>query len=197
MKAKLSRPLAILSTALIVLGALVFLIFARRESFEDGDPGPVPRSARSEANPTGAQSEAAHGKGAETAELSMNKAVDDSQAALAQLDEEWAKRGFVVDRQTKIQADLGSLKRILQDYYRALGEFPEGDSDAIVRGLKGENKQKAIFLSSEATLADPWKTPYQFSREGDDPFVEVRSAGPDKSFWSSDDIVSRIEAPRR
>lgn len=99
--------------------------------------------------------------------------------------------------ENRLDSDRHALKRILQDYYRALGEFPSGDSTAIVQALKGDNKKQMPFISPTGNLLDPWQTPYQFSRGDNTPVVEVRSAGPDKAFWSNDDVVSRVEVPKR
>jgi hypothetical protein len=120
-----------------------------------------------------------------------------NQTALEKLDEEWAKRGFVVDRESTISAHLDALKRIFQDYYRALGEFPTGDSAAILKSLAGDNGKGIAFVGKEGELLDPWKMPYQFSRNGDEPWVEIRSAGPDRVLWSDDDFVAKVEVPTR
>lgn len=111
--------------------------------------------------------------------------------------EQAAKLGIVVDGENTLDSDRHALKRILQDYYRAFGEFPSGDSTAIVQALRGDNKKQMPFISPTGNLLDPWQTPYQFSRGDNTPVVEVRSAGPDKALWSNDDIVFRVEVPKR
>lgn len=86
---------------------------------------------------------------------------------------------------------------VLKSYRRLLGAFPAGeDNRQFVNALLGANRERLPFLSpdhprinSRGEIVDAWSTPFFFhlnSRVS----VEVRSAGPDQHFFTSDDIVA-------
>ena len=88
------------------------------------------------------------------------------------------------------------VRQMLRDYRAALGENPVGTNAEITKALLGANARKARFIASEARLnsthqlVDRWDHPYffhQLSRS----HIEVRSAGPDGTMWTSDDQISR------
>ena len=61
----------------------------------------------------------------------------------------------------------------------------------------GKNAKQATLgppegqqLNAQKELIDPWGTPYFFHQiSGDD--MEIHSAGPDKTFGTSDDLILR------
>jgi hypothetical protein len=89
-----------------------------------------------------------------------------------------------------------AVRSAAQAYGAAFGGNPVGTNAEITRALNGNNPTHAMFLSgipgqqinSKGELLDPWGTPYFFHQlSGSD--MEVRSAGPDRKMWTSDDIV--------
>jgi hypothetical protein len=73
------------------------------------------------------------------------------------------------------------------------GEPPAGDNAAIFRALEGANTNNAVFVESARTNAageilDSWGTPYQI-RIGNGAQIVIRSAGKDRVWGDSDDIV--------
>jgi len=90
------------------------------------------------------------------------------------------------------------------DGYRATyGTFPAGENASILRKLCGDNADKIIFLNPPATynastwppqierdlelrVVDGWNTPIRFNFESN---LRVESAGEDKKFETSDDLV--------
>jgi hypothetical protein len=93
--------------------------------------------------------------------------------------------------------DVASVSQLLEEFRRAFGAMPVGEqNDEIVRRLQGENPRGIAVLpkthpaiTSEGELLDRWGTPYRFHPESAW-VMTVRSAGPDKRMWSSDDILS-------
>jgi hypothetical protein len=98
--------------------------------------------------------------------------------------------------------DVETVSRLLQEYRSAFGAMPVGEmNDEIVRRLQGENPRGLAVLpkahsniNAAGELVDRWGTPYRFHPESSW-MMTVRSAGPDKRMWSSDDIVSMLESP--
>jgi hypothetical protein len=78
------------------------------------------------------------------------------------------------------------------------GGNPVGTNEEITRALNGDNPKQANFLSAEAgmrvntngELVDSWGTPYFFHQlSGTE--TEIRSAGPDRTMWTADDIITK------
>ena len=97
------------------------------------------------------------------------------------------------------------------DLYRAkYGSFPAGDNASILRKLCGDNADKIVFIEhpstymtstwppkiecdSELRIVDGWNTPIRFSESNG----RVESAGEDKKFDTSDDLVEFLSSPGR
>jgi len=107
---------------------------------------------------------------------------------------------------SKSEDEARMMLEVLNVYRRVLGMYPAGeDNRQFVNALLGANREKLPFLSSdhprinaEGEIVDCWGTPFFFhlnSRTS----VEVRSAGPDRHFFTGDDIVAgnAPEFPRR
>ena len=82
----------------------------------------------------------------------------------------------------------------VRDYRSALGENPIGTNAEITAALLGDNlKQVRLDMPAGSTvngngeLCDPWGTPYFFHQLSASK-MEIRSAGPDETMWTSDDI---------
>jgi hypothetical protein len=83
-------------------------------------------------------------------------------------------------------------------YGSTMSGNPVGTNPEITSALNGNNPKQARFLDPDAglrindkgELIDPWGTPYFFHQlSGAE--MEIRSAGPDKTMWTADDLVTR------
>jgi hypothetical protein len=91
---------------------------------------------------------------------------------------------------------LQNMSRVIRQYGVMFGGNPVGDNQEITAELSGKNPKHINFISTDAgmridengELVDPWGTPYFFHQiSGAD--TEIHSAGPDRTMWTSDDIV--------
>lgn len=86
---------------------------------------------------------------------------------------------------------------VLRAYRRLVGAFPAGeDNRQLVRALLGANPKRLPVLprdhprlSVNGELLDAWGRPFFFHLISRDA-IEVRSAGPDREFYTGDDIVA-------
>jgi hypothetical protein len=77
-----------------------------------------------------------------------------------------------------------------------MGGNPVGTNPEITAALNGGNSKQIRFISEEAglringegALVDFWGTPFFFHQLSATE-MEIRSAGPDKQMWTSDDLV--------
>ena len=72
---------------------------------------------------------------------------------------------------------------------------PRGSHREIVQALQGRNRARLAFLpathpalNAQGELCDRWGTPYFFHSLSSER-MEIRSAGPDRVFWTDDDAV--------
>lgn len=97
--------------------------------------------------------------------------------------------------------DLAVVYQLLDRYREIYGAFPTGEDNAtIVNALTGNNPRRLAFLdrthpaiSARGELIDRWQTPLFFHLESRDA-VEIRSAGPDREMYSSDDLRKQSPA---
>ncbi|WP_156344994.1 hypothetical protein [Verrucomicrobium spinosum] len=84
---------------------------------------------------------------------------------------------------------------MLELYRRACGGTPCGHNELIVSSILGSNEKNVQLLPSDSPaiqrgeLVDEWGTPYWFHTLTDR-YIEVRSAGPDRELFTSDDITT-------
>jgi hypothetical protein len=93
--------------------------------------------------------------------------------------------------------DLLLIHSLLRSHRRALGSNPVGLNDQITAALMGSNAKGAATLpknhpaiSENGELLDRWQTPYRFHALSGK-LMEIRSAGPDRRFFTSDDALLR------
>jgi len=95
----------------------------------------------------------------------------------------------------EVALDVEKIRLSLRDYRTVMKENPVGTNAEITKALNGSNPKQARLLpetytmNGDGELVDRWGTPYffhQLSKER----MEIRSAGPDKRMWTSDDIIS-------
>ena len=108
--------------------------------------------------------------------------------------------------------DQAELVSSLQTYHRLYGRYPsniprnwkkpkppKGPPNAldiaVMAALLGKNGETTVVykvkpkrLDADGVLIDPWGTAYKFEAP-DRKVMVVRSAGPDKSFGTPDDVV--------
>jgi hypothetical protein len=89
-----------------------------------------------------------------------------------------------------------NMSRMIKQYGQMFGGNPVGTNPEFAKQLGGDNPKHINFISEDSgmrldgngELVDPWGTPYFFHQlSGSD--TEVRSAGPDRVMYTSDDIV--------
>ncbi|MGJ8639750.1 MAG: hypothetical protein ACSHYA_10180 [Opitutaceae bacterium] len=89
---------------------------------------------------------------------------------------------------------LNTLRDLLEHYRFAYKENPTGvENFEFTEQLLGKNPMRIVFLDTEIEalddnqLLDTWGTPYFFHPLSATE-MEIRSAGPDKQLWTSDDV---------
>jgi hypothetical protein len=95
-------------------------------------------------------------------------------------------------------AVLENARTAIHNYGQRFGGNPVGDNAEITRALMGENPKQVNFISADSglrvngngELQDAWGTPFFFHQiSGSE--TEIRSAGPDKIFYTLDDLLTR------
>ena len=95
------------------------------------------------------------------------------------------------------EAEPAVLLEILEGYRRFRGTFPTAeDNAALMRRLTGRAPDSlAVFpeahprLDDSGALVDAWGTPFYFHHLSSQA-LEVRSAGPDREFYTDDDLTA-------
>jgi hypothetical protein len=96
----------------------------------------------------------------------------------------------------RVHATLVNFLTLVKDPHRP----PMGDNIDITRALGGGNRLGEVFVPSHDTqvvdgqLVDRWGTPYHFHPRAPDA-IDVRSAGPDRTLFTGDDITWPKPAP--
>ena len=97
----------------------------------------------------------------------------------------------------EVHGELESVGTVIRDYRNALGGNPVGTNAEITRALLGDNPKQTSFelppgssMNAQGEMIDRWSTPYFFHQISGSQ-MEIRSAGPDRRMWSSDDVVGR------
>jgi hypothetical protein len=91
--------------------------------------------------------------------------------------------------------DIDDIQFMLRDYRTRLGGNPAGTNAEIMKELMGGNRAQVRIgppegqrLNEEGELVDRWGAPYFFHQLSKTE-MEIRSAGPDRTMWTADDIV--------
>lgn len=188
---KLPLRLALVATALGLGAALVWLLFA---SPRTGVPSsPAPQVDSRVAQPLNA---------AQNAPLSAPsfkpKAAQDDPADAPQEDVSPLAPELNSDRYPA-QHDVDVLHTLLRQYLRRLGRreaLPIGNDSDLAKVLGGQNPMKYATLPAnhpafapDGRLRDRWGTPYFVHPVAPGSF-EIRSAGPDRKLFTSDDLIA-------
>ena len=93
--------------------------------------------------------------------------------------------------------ELDKVRLMLRDYRTLYHENPVGTNAEIMKAVMGGNEAKARLgppegqgLNEQGELVDNWGTPYFFHQISKSS-MEVRSAGPDRRMWTTDDLVTK------
>jgi hypothetical protein len=93
--------------------------------------------------------------------------------------------------------DIEEIQFMLRDYRTRLGDNPTGTNAEIMKEVIGGNRFRAKFgppegqkLNEQGELLDRWEVPYFFHQLSKNE-MEVRSAGPDRTMWTADDVVMK------
>jgi len=98
---------------------------------------------------------------------------------------------------TTIAADLHIVSEVIDSFRTNFPRDgnPVGDNVEITAALTGKNKLRLVLIppehpaiNSRGELCDRWGSPFFFHQLSGTQ-MEIRSAGPDKTFWTSDDIT--------
>ena len=95
------------------------------------------------------------------------------------------------------QTVLDKARVLIHNYHAAFGENPVGTNPEIAAALQGKNPKQINFLAEsglrlngKGEMVDGYGTPFFFHQiSGNE--MEIRSAGPDKVMWTSDDMITR------
>ena len=92
---------------------------------------------------------------------------------------------------------MEGVQFMLRDYRTRMGENPVGSNAEIMKAVMGDNPAKARLgppsgqsLNRDGELVDRWETPYFFHQLSKSS-MEIRSAGPDRTMWTADDLVAK------
>lgn len=93
---------------------------------------------------------------------------------------------------------VANVRTAVRQYGDMFHGNPVGTNPEITSALNGHNPKGINFINQDGgmrineqgELVDPWGTPVFFHQiSGTE--MEVRSAGPDKIMWTSDDVIAR------
>jgi general secretion pathway protein G len=92
------------------------------------------------------------------------------------------------------KANLKTLQSAVNSFFMDVGRLPtqeEGLEALVVQPTDAEKWDPSGYLDSTKLPKDGWRTEFKYSvaPESGKPF-EIRSAGPDKEFYTDDDLVS-------
>lgn len=95
------------------------------------------------------------------------------------------------------QQDLTWLARVMDNFsllVKGDTPIPLGANEEVALALLGKNRAQLAFISAgspalnpQGQLIDRWGSPLFFHAESSQK-IDVRSAGPDRAMWTSDDI---------
>jgi len=109
------------------------------------------------------------------------------------------RQGIRLERLEQAPRGMLSLKAVttaFEMFKKEFGAYPKGNNIEIATALLGGNPTHTVFLDnykerftdSSGALVDAWKTPLLIEVKADN-LLSIRSAGPDRVFWSADDVL--------
>jgi len=90
---------------------------------------------------------------------------------------------------------LENMRTTIRQFASTFGDNPVGTNPEITQALQGANPKQLNFLKTDGNrvnatgeLVDPWGTPYFFHQLSATE-MEIRSAGPDRTMYTADDLL--------
>lgn len=106
-------------------------------------------------------------------------------------------RGSTAVPQVEGKMELENVRSMISNFRTRMGENPVGANAEIMKAIMGGNEAKARLgppegqsLNEQGELVDQWGTPY-FFHQLSKTSTEIRSAGPDRKMWTTDDLVTK------
>jgi len=102
--------------------------------------------------------------------------------------------GTIEDQEVLEQSlELNRIEDAIQAYKMVYGEAPKGDK--IIEQLENKNEQNKVFIkvvrNESNEIVDIWGSVLKH-QSNSETFI-ITSAGPDKEFLTSDDIIKKIK----
>jgi hypothetical protein len=101
------------------------------------------------------------------------------------------------DLVTDAAVQIDKIGLMFRDYRTLMGSNPIGTNAEIIQSVNGGNPKQAKLgppegqqINARGELIDAWGTAYFFHQKSASD-MEIHSAGPDKQFGTSDDIIGR------
>jgi hypothetical protein len=93
-------------------------------------------------------------------------------------------------------AVMGNMRLVFRQFCSQFGANPVGTNPEITSALNGGNPKQVVLVDREdglrinerGELIDNWGTPFFFHQVSAKE-MEIRSAGPDRRLWTTDDLV--------
>ena len=93
-------------------------------------------------------------------------------------------------------AVMGNMRLVFRQFCSQFGANPVGTNPEITSALNGGNSKQVVLIDPEdglrinerGELIDNWGTPFFFHQVSAKE-MEIRSAGPDRRLWTTDDLV--------
>lgn len=104
-----------------------------------------------------------------------------------------AQHHEMISPDTSPERELEILQDLISQHHRALGDGSMGDNGDVVSALVGQQGPGTWLPRSSprlrgGQLMDRWGSPYWFHPNAANQ-MEIRSAGPDRSLFTGDDII--------
>ena len=161
--------------ACVLLGILVFLALQRQSQ-----PVVAPQAAEEKPAPKPVAAE-------HVVRQPTSKATDSPGAT-------FLLEGYADPKRTIVD-DLKLVDHVFREYQVAFRGNPVGTNAEIMARFQGHNSRKIVYVPEQHTyinaageLLDRWSRPLFFHQQSSH-LMEIRSAGPDGSHWTEDDIV--------
>ncbi|MEQ1747840.1 MAG: type II secretion system protein GspG [Prosthecobacter sp.] len=101
------------------------------------------------------------------------------------------------DLVTDAAVQIDKIGLMFRDYRTLMGSNPTGTNAEIIQSVNGGNPKQAKLgppegqqINARGELIDAWGTAYFFHQKSASD-MEIHSAGPDKQFGTSDDVIGR------